>query len=70
MQIIFLWRSYYPVGNRPTLEQTDSSGLQEDFTSIGKTGSRRLVKELGIEIWIEFVYEEKRWEEWKASVLF
>ena len=36
---------------------------------MGKTGAGRLVGELGIEIWVEFLPEKKRWEEGKVSGL-
>jgi len=36
---------------------------------VSKTGAGRLVGELGIEIWVEFLHEKKRWEEGKVSGL-
>lgn len=56
----FFFKSYYPVGYRPKLEWVDSSGLEEEFATVGKTGSGRLVGELRIEIWIECLHEKKR----------
>ena len=67
--LLFLWKSYNPVGYRPRLKWVDSSGLEEDFATVSKTGAGRLVGELGIEIWVEFLHEKKRWEEGKVSGL-
>lgn len=52
---LFLWKLHHLVRYRQKLEGVDTSGLEEQFTTEGRSGSGKLVEELGIEVWIGFV---------------
>lgn len=52
----FLWKLYHLVSYRQKLEGIDTSGLEEQFTIEGRSGSGKLVEEFRIEVWIGFVF--------------